>query len=340
MTNPHDALFQYTFSQPEYAAQLIRGNLPAAIAERIDWGSLERIPGSFVDEECAWRHTDLLFRAKLSGRDALIYLLFEHQSTSDRLMALRLLGYLTRIWEKVVKGDPNAKLLPAVIPLVLYHGKRGWSAPTRFVDLIDLDEQAKQTIEAIIPDFRYIIDDLSGQSDEQLRTRAIGHLGLLTLLSLQRLPNHPDPEAAIKRMGDLAVAVINAPSGVQALAAILWYLFKVSDPEPSAIKEWLEVSIGGRALEAYMTAAERMTEETRKIALAEGEAKGRVEGEAKGRVEGEAKGRAEVLRKLLTLKFGVLSAESEERLSKAGIEDLDRWSERVLSAQRVEEVFA
>ena len=161
MTHPHDALFRYTFSQPEYAAQLIRGNLPGAIAERIDWASIKDVSGSFIDKESAWRHTDLLFQASLSGRDAYVYLLFEHQSTSEPLMALRMVGYLVRIWEKIVKDKPNAKAIPAVIPLVLYHGKEGWHAAKSFGDLIDIDEQTKRAMGALIPDFRYILDDLS-----------------------------------------------------------------------------------------------------------------------------------------------------------------------------------
>jgi predicted transposase YdaD len=241
MTNPHDALFQYTFSQPEHAARLIRGNLPASIAERIEWATLERLPGSFIDQELTWRHTDLLFRARIAGREALIYLLLEHQSTVDPLMALRLLGYMNRIWEQVVKQDPNARLIPAIVPLVIFHGGKGWSVP----------------------------------------------------------------------------------SGVQALTAILCYLFKVTDPEPSSIIEVLETRVGTRAVEAFMTYAERLIQQ----------------GEAKGRADGEAKGRAEILRKQMTLKFGPLSSETEKRISSAAIADLDRWSERVLSAQRIEEIF-
>lgn len=72
-----------------------------------------------------------------------------------------------------------------------------------------------------------------------------------------------------------------------------------------------------------MTAADRMTEETRKIALA----------------EGKAEGRAEILRKLLTLKFGALSPEAESRLGIASVAELDHWAERVLSARRIDEVF-
>jgi predicted transposase/invertase (TIGR01784 family) len=160
MTGPHDALFKYTFSQPEHAAQLIRGNLPAPIAEQIDWSSLERVPESFVDEKLSWRYTDILFRTNLSGRETLIYLLIEHQSTSEPLMALRLLGYMVRIWEHVIEKDENAKQVPAIIPLVLYHGKQGWKAPMGFLDLIDLGDDIKQSVAPFLPGFSYILDDL------------------------------------------------------------------------------------------------------------------------------------------------------------------------------------
>ncbi|WCQ96715.1 hypothetical protein NQZ70_09502 [Sorangium sp. Soce836] len=37
---PHDALFKSTFSQPEHAAGALREALSAALAARIDFGSL------------------------------------------------------------------------------------------------------------------------------------------------------------------------------------------------------------------------------------------------------------------------------------------------------------
>jgi hypothetical protein len=99
---------------------------------------------------------------------------------------------------------------------------------------------------------------------------------------------------------------------MEALTAVLCYLFKVFESEPMVIKKLLEEKVGQRAVEAYMITADRLKEQ----------------------------GRAEILRKLLTLKFGALSEEIEERLRKADIENLDKWSERVLNVQRLEEVFA
>jgi hypothetical protein len=92
---------------------------------------------------------------------------------------------MNRIWEQAVKQDPNTRLIPAIVPLAIFHGGKGWSAPIRFINLIDLESRDKQELAAYMPDFGFLLDDLSGQSDEQLRARAITQLGLLTLLSLK-----------------------------------------------------------------------------------------------------------------------------------------------------------
>jgi predicted transposase/invertase (TIGR01784 family) len=98
---PHDALFKAVLGDPEHARGVLRAVVPAAVAESIDWTTLAHCPGSFIDPELVGSHTDLLFSAAwCGGNDALLYLLFEHQSTSDGRMAFRLLRYLVRIWER------------------------------------------------------------------------------------------------------------------------------------------------------------------------------------------------------------------------------------------------
>jgi predicted transposase YdaD len=55
----------------------------------VDWGSLQLHPSSFVDEELRGHHADLLFSVRCEGLPAYVYVLFEHQSTSDRCAAGR-----------------------------------------------------------------------------------------------------------------------------------------------------------------------------------------------------------------------------------------------------------
>ena len=89
---PHDALFKSVFQQPENAAAELQHVLSAEHVSAIDWSSLKLEPGSYVDEKLADQHSDLLFsaNAQASGERVFVDLLFEHQSTPEPRMALRL----------------------------------------------------------------------------------------------------------------------------------------------------------------------------------------------------------------------------------------------------------
>jgi len=132
-------VFRRIFGVPENAASQLRAVLPPDLAGRLDLGQLTPVPASFVDEALKWRYSDLLFTAPLDGRDAYVYLLVEHQSSADPLMAFRMLRYVTRIWDRHLRDRPRARQLPAVIPLVVHHGRGRWASPVQLLDLIDLD---------------------------------------------------------------------------------------------------------------------------------------------------------------------------------------------------------
>ena len=56
--------------------------------------------------------------------------------------------------------------------------------------------------------------------------------------------------------------------------------------------------------------------------------------------QGRAEGAGRVLLKLLTLKFGPLSPVVAERVRNASAEELERWAERVLSSNSLDDVLA
>ena len=73
---PHDALFKFTFGNPEHAAGELRAVLPADLVEHLDFTRLRVEDGSFIDQELAERHSDLLYALPAGEQEALIYLLF------------------------------------------------------------------------------------------------------------------------------------------------------------------------------------------------------------------------------------------------------------------------
>ena len=124
-SNPHDLLFKAVYSRLEHARGTLRAIVPAALAEALNWQTLAIRSGNFVDPVMKARFTDLLYAvAWHDGGEALVYLLFEHQSTlpTDGPMVHKLFRYQGRIWDDWRKDHPKAKTLPMIIPIVMYHG--------------------------------------------------------------------------------------------------------------------------------------------------------------------------------------------------------------------------
>ena len=110
-THPHDAFFKEVFATREDAIAFFRSHLPPQIACSCDWQSLKVLPGSFVKSTLQQAHSDLLFsvqmqlapdgdtfRGSQATQECFFYLLFEHQSSVDHIMPLRLLSYMVQIF--------------------------------------------------------------------------------------------------------------------------------------------------------------------------------------------------------------------------------------------------
>ncbi len=122
--HPHDKLFRTVFSDTEEAALFLREQLPADIANRVEWSTLTLVETSFVDESMRDSESDLLYTVQMKGSGVLVflYLLFEHQSKPDRWMRFRLLKYMCRIWDESFKQNPEQTELPLILPVVFYQG--------------------------------------------------------------------------------------------------------------------------------------------------------------------------------------------------------------------------
>jgi len=328
---PHDALFSAVLGQPEHARGALRSVVPAAVAEALDWASLARCPGSFIDPALRGRHTDLLFSlAWHRGGDALVYLLFEHQSTSDERMAFRLLRYQIRIWERWLADHPRAKLLPPIVPIVLYHGARPWAAPVAFDALLDVPDPVRAALAPHLVRFSYLVDDLSEISDDQLRARAMTALGQLVEVCFKHARTRPDLLEILSTWADVVRGVISAPNGLEALELVMRYILLVNDyVDPADLQAFLERVAGPDAKDTIMTAGERL--------IQQGEERGLREGRREGVQQGE---RALLLRQLRK-RFGAqVDHAFEQRLGTASSEQVATWADRVLSAATLAELLA
>ena len=314
---PHDALFKATFSQVELAAEELRCVLPPELVARMDLGSLVLAAGSFVDEALREQHTDLLYSVTLAGRPARVYVLFEHQSSGDSWMPLRLLKYMLRIWDGCVAD--GGQRLPVIVPVVLHHGASGWRAATRFEQLFDLPAEAAE----FTPHFRFVLDDLAVLDDVALRERAASAFTRLVLSALQQVRSERSLVELLRGWVGMIRELNAAPDGERALRLVFRYIFEVRGAEERGIIGILDATASELSRES-----EEIMETIAQYLRREGRQEGRQEGE-----------RSIVLR-MLQRRFGVLPEALRERVEAADSQQLERWSDRLLAASSIDVVFA
>ncbi len=269
--HPHDDLFQAVFSSPENALAILGAVLPPDLFAALDTGSLELESSKFVDDELRPAQSDVLFRARFAGHEARVVFLIEHQSTVPPLMPYRLLHYMVRFWERWLREHESSapRVLPAVIPIVLYHGPKAWSGPRSLADILDLPDRLKAVVGPHVPAFVFLLDDLAAQEEAPIAARRAGLLGRLALLALKVASGGGDLIELFGRMKPL-VAQLRALRGPEALVLVLRYTVQVGDEEPRKLLERLDQSLGSEVGEVAAMAT------TYEQLLAQGELEGRL----------------------------------------------------------------
>ena len=311
---PHDALFKATYSDPARAAAHLASALPKDIVEKLDLGSLVVLPGSYIDPALAQSASDLLYEVRLrAGGLALIYVLFEHQSSPDERMALRLFFYIARIWERWISENPKANHLPVVLPLVLYHGERPWTVSPDLSALFGLPRETEDALTGLGVNLRYLLRDLSERSDEELKETARDAMDLLVQLLLK----HGRDEDLFEQLGrwvEVWRAVAAGP-GLRALQLVLSYIAHVQGPRgKDQLRPFLVKALGTTGQEAYMSWTSEI--------------------EARG----EARGKREIFLSLLQQRFGPLTPDVLTRVNDASVDELTAWTERFFRAASAEEL--
>jgi len=332
---PHDALVKFAFEAPANAAALLRELLPAAVRAAVSWKTLKGERGSFVDAVLADHHSDLLFSARLrTGQPKLVYFLLEHQSTDDPTMPLRMLSYQNRIWNRFAEEHPGARLAP-VIAVLVSHVPGGWTTARAFEELFDPAVMELSGLATLVPRFSMIVDDLAQLSDDDLAARPLPAFAKLALWLLRDARDSARLLASIDAWIPSMLELQRTRSGRNSFAVLLRYMFEVIDPmHRNELRAKIRL-LGSRTEEVAMTIAEQLRKEGRK----EGLEKGIKKGLKKGREEGREEGRLATLRSLLVFKFQTLDPAYEARLKTATPESIDRYLQRLLTADSLAAVF-
>jgi hypothetical protein len=325
--SPHDKLFKAAFEDVKDAAAELRSVLPGALVARLELGTLAPVPGSFVDEALHGSQSDLLYTVRHGAQEALLYVLCEHKSEVDKWTVLQLLRYMVRIWEQVLAQKPAPTKLPPIIPVIVHHSETGWTAPTTFQGLFDAQTLGDAELKRLTPEFAVLIDDISYRSDEELRLRALGAGALLGLLFLRDGRREGQVLAELEDWADLFRALLGTPNGRRAILQLFSYLISVA---PNLSLPQLEQRVQQaipETEELVMTLAEQLKQQ------------GREEGLSQGLSQGLARQRG-LVRRLVELKFGTMTADTLSRLDGADESALERYAERTITATSLAEVLS
>lgn len=320
-SNPHDAFARHILGRTVNAASELRAVLPEHIVQRANWNTLRLLPGSYVSPQLRSRYSDLPFSVELDGDDAIIYVLIEHQSSSDHLMPLRLMEYMVNIWTRYVDAYPKTRTLPIVVPVVIHASPRGhqWAAPTELSQLFAASVPLLDSLGDVVPRMRFILDDMASVDLAELQKRPLTPAVRVMLFLQRHASGRTDLGITMMPLVPDLSAMAESPDGDRDLQAVVTYIMTVGETDPSDFDPLIE-RLEPRAKEVIVTTGEML----------------RAEGEAKG----EAKGEANLLIRLLGRKFGELSESTIRQVRAASPGELHRWADQILTASTIEDTLA
>lgn len=332
MPNPHDTLFHFTFVHPLHAASWLCSLWPAEVATAVDWTSLapadQRLPGLRLRPHFA----DLVFAANATPSElGTVLLLVEHKSYVAPGLEWQLLRYAVLLQRA---HQQQQGLRPEVLAAVLQHGEPAAAANAMPA------AGSTSPFAPYRPHLAYVVDDLRRDVDRALTGRRLTPLAELTLRALATLPSlaPADVPAFFERWQQLLVTVDRTegapeapPLGSDATDALGFYALAVTDVDPATLAATF-TRLLHRPEDTIMSTLERT--------YLKGRTEGLSEGHRHGLREGQSRGKAESLLRLLRRRFGPLPDGTAERLANATSQDLDRWTDRVLDAATLAELFA
>jgi hypothetical protein len=167
MAHTHDTSYKLLFSAPELVRDLVLGFIPDEWLHSLDYGTLEKMPGSYVTDDLRNRADDVVWRVRAGEQWVYLYILIEFQSTIDPFMAVRVMTYVGLLYQDLIRAKDilPGKKLPPVLPIVLYNGDAKWTAAT---DVAALIPRVPGLVSKYLPKLEYLLIDESQYNEAEL----------------------------------------------------------------------------------------------------------------------------------------------------------------------------
>ena len=323
----HDRVYRRIFNRPQIMEEILRKFASGPWVKHLDFSTLAPVPADFIARHLKKYEGDLIWRVRYGrGKDDWFYIfvLLELQSSIQRFMALRLLGYVVQLCEvllqhgKYLPQRRPVRLLPPVLPVVLYNGEERWTAPLSLAQLF-------QQVEGFTPpEFQYIVLDVNHYKPEDLQPVDNVTSGVFLL---ERSNDVEELQHALDELEEI-VEDPNLAQDIASLVSDLAIKLNLAAEELPRFKTLEEVRM------SLLQRAEKWTQQW----LQEGREEGLKEGLEKGLEKGRL-AMAKVLKNQLRHQIGELPTWAVERIDRADVDTLEHWAYCAADATSLEEVI-
>ena len=303
----HQNSYKLIYSHQDPVRDLLTGFGEGALVQQLDMDTLEWVNTSLVTDDLRDREDDIIWRVRWKETWLYVFILLEFQSTVDPFMAVRILVYVGLLWQDIIRTQDlkAGDLLPPVLPIVLYNGEQQWTGPIQVAELV---ESAPDGMSVYIPRLQYVLVDEGAYSDEELKA-----IPNNLAAAMFRIENSRDGAVVGEVVGQ--IDAILGPEQQSLRRALLMWILRVV----------LATKLPGEMIPEVQNLAEL---------------KDMIKRERNWEKWWTREGERVVLLRLLRRRFGPVDEQTEKRIGSTDSDLLLEWADRVLTAERIEDVFA
>ena len=220
--DPHDTIFKTSFSDRNNTIDLINGTFPKEIVEHLQLETLTLESTTYIDRKLKKYYSDLVYTCKYKESDILITILFEHKSYLPEFPHVQLLRYILNIQEHSIA---NTNKLIFTLPVVFYHGKDTWKKRS-FSEYFNIKDDF---LLKFIPNFDYLVIDLSGYSHDDIKQKITGQLLKILMQIMKYSYNENILNENLEKIFKIGKLYIEEPKGRIFFKKIIRYLYEIDD---------------------------------------------------------------------------------------------------------------
>lgn len=212
------------FGNVALAKDFMKNYLPEEVLKIVDLETLNPEKEHYIEDDLKESFSDLLFKANINGKEGYLYFLFEHKSYPSKRIAIQLLNYMIRIWDDKTLKEKQEKI-PMIIPMVVYHGKENWNIGLKLSDHMEGYGELPEEVKKHIPEYEYLIYDLSGYTDDDIK----GDIQLQIVIKILRSIFKADEEFfnVFKEAVKILDKLEKQEKGIEYFKTFIYYILNV-----------------------------------------------------------------------------------------------------------------